>query len=55
MVVALELIFTSKRSLSNDTPQSNIKPLGSYAVPGIRNPEQTINGWTWAYLSCTQK
>ena len=55
VVVALELISTSKRSLSSDTPQGNTKPPRSYVVPGIHNPEQTINGQTWTYLPCTQK
>ena len=55
VVVALELIFASKRSLGSNTSQGNTEPLGRYVVSGIRNPEQTINDQTWAYLSCTQK
>ena len=55
VVVALELISASKRLLGSDIPQGSTKPLGRYAILGIRNPEQTINGQTWAYLSRTQK
>ena len=55
VVVALELISASKRLLGSDTPKGNTKPLGRYVVLGIRNPEQTINGRTWAYLPHTQK
>ena len=55
VVVALELISASKRLLGSDTPQGNTEPLGRYVVLGIRNPEQTINGRTWAYLPHTQK
>ena len=53
VVVALELISASKRLPDNDTPQGNAEPLGRYVVLGIRNLEQTINGRTWDYLSCT--
>ena len=55
VVVALELIFASKRLLGSNTPQGNTEPPERYVVLGIRNLEQTINSWTWDYLSCTQK
>jgi len=55
VVVTLELIFASKRSLGSNTSQGNTEPLGRYVVSGIHNPKQTINSRTWAYLSCTQK
>ena len=43
VVVALELIFASKRLPVSDTLQGNTEPQGRYVVPGIRNPEQTMN------------
>ena len=43
VVVALELIFASKRLPGSNTLQGNTEPQGRYVVPGIRNPEQTMN------------
>ena len=44
VVVALELIFASKRLSGCDTLKGNTEPQGRYVVPGIRNLEQTMNG-----------
>ena len=54
VVMALELIFTTKILLDSNTPQGNTKPQGRYVVSSICNPEQTMNGWIWAYQSRTQ-
>jgi len=48
----MELIFASKRSPGNNTPQGNTKLLGMWVVPSECIPEQAImdQTWTWAQL-----